>query len=256
MSLNNLDWHEIKTLLSELSVSTDAGEILLNIEPISTVNEIHRSQELIQNALEILNLNLRPGMESLDLYYTWSKRLQQSAVLKKLEINDVRYFCVETMDLREALKQVLEEGDAPWASEDLEQLVLAEEPLSAINQILTPTGEIKIDASETLYNLFKEKNNIAKKIQTVLDKTVKTFAMESVLQDKYVTNREGRWVLPVKSGMQHDFDGIIHARSHSKQTVFMEPKAVIPLNNRLQVVETEMDNEIESLLKDLSTYLK
>ena len=47
-----------------------------------------------------------------------------------------------------------------------------------------------------------------------------------------MTNREGRWVLPVRSGKQHSFEGIIHASSQSKQTVFMEPKEIIPLNNR------------------------
>jgi DNA mismatch repair protein MutS2 len=80
--------------------------------------------------------------------------------------------------------------------------------------------------------------------------------MEPVVQERFVTNREGRWVIPVKSGMQHFFPGIIHAASQSKQTVFMEPDEVVPLNNRLKQVEVEIDDEIERLLFQLSAYLR
>src|SRR6185437_12931056 len=76
-----------------------------------------------------------------------------------------------------------------------------------------------------------------------------------VLQDRYVTNREGRWVLPVRSGKQHSFEGIIHASSASKQTVFMEPREIIPLNNRLRQIEVDIEEEIERLLRQLSEYL-
>ena len=121
MSLNNLDWHKIKSLLADMAVSTDASNALLNIEPIHSIEEIHSSQNLILNALEILKLNLRPRMESLDLYYTWAKRLQQSAVLKKLEINDVRHFCIETIELRDALTQVFEEDNGTWEKENIKE---------------------------------------------------------------------------------------------------------------------------------------
>ncbi len=79
--------------------------------------------------------------------------------------------------------------------------------------------------------------------------------MEPVLQDRYVTNREGRWVLPINSGKQGQFDGIIHASSQTKQTVFMEPKEIIPLNNRLRQVEVDIEEEVERLLTELSQYL-
>src|SRR5690606_1889493 len=83
----------------------------------------------------------------------------------------------------------------------------------------------------------------------------KDHQMENLLQDKYVTTREGRWVLPVKSGMQHHMPGVIHGTSQTKQTVFMEPEKVIPINNRLRQIEVEIDDEIERLLTELSHYL-
>jgi DNA mismatch repair protein MutS2 len=120
---------------------------------------------------------------------------------------------------------------------------------------MSPGGEIRSDASETLYNLHREKGAQTRAVQNALDRLVKQHEMEPVLQEKYVTTREGRWVLPVKGGMQHHFPGIIHASSASKQTVFMEPDDVVPLNNRLRQIDADIEAEIERLLTQLSQYL-
>jgi len=79
--------------------------------------------------------------------------------------------------------------------------------------------------------------------------------MENTLQDKYVTTREGRWVLPVISGRQHDLKGIIHDSSNSKQTVYMEPEEVVGLNNKIRELEEVIRREIERLLKEISDFL-
>ncbi len=163
----------------------------------------------------------------------------------------MRSFCLEALALREALTPVENE----WARRISTSLMNAEEPLSAIDQILTPGGEIRSDASETLFRLYREKEKLAREVQTTLDRLVKDHQMENVLQDKYVTTRDGRWVLPVRSGMQHHLPGVIHGSSQTKQTVFMEPEKVIPTNNRLRQIEVEIEDEIERLLTELSHYL-
>lgn len=200
----------------------------------------------------MLSFGERPFMESLDLFPTWYTRLKREAVLTTLELRDVRRFCLEVIALSEVIRSI----DTPWVSSLKKRLMDATAPLSAIDHIMTPNGEIRTDASETLYNLYREKTSQTKALQNVLDRLIKQHDMEPVLQDKYVTNREGRWVIPVKSGMQHVFPGIIHASSASKQTVFMEPDEVVPLNNRLRQIEVEIEEEIERLLNQLSSYLR
>jgi len=191
-------------------------------------------------------------MESLDLFGLWHQRLNKDAILKPLELRDVRHFCLECL----ALQEILREHQSPWLKQQFQLLMDATEPLSAIDQIMTADGEIRSDASETLYKLHREKASQTRALQTALDKLVKQHEMESILQERYVTTREGRWVLPVKSGMQHHFDGIIHSSSQTKQTVFMEPKEIIPLNNRLRQIDVEIEEEVERLLTELSKYLR
>jgi DNA mismatch repair protein MutS2 len=70
---------------------------------------------------------------------------------------------------------------------------------------------------------------------------------EAVLQDRFVTEREGRWVLPVRSDAHERFPGIVHATSSSGATLFVEPRAVVPMGNRLKVLEAEVHREEEAV---------
>jgi DNA mismatch repair protein MutS2 len=76
---------------------------------------------------------------------------------------------------------------------------------------------------------------------------------EAVLQDRFVTEREGRWVLPVRSDAHERFPGIVHATSASGATLFVEPRAVIPMGNRLKVLEADVKREEEAVHARLST---
>lgn len=251
IALQALDWTEVLDRIRASATSEPARTKIHAMSPHKTAAEATTHCKEIFFASEILQEGLRPHLQSLDLYSTWIHRLKKNAVLKNLEIKDVRHFCHEAIALAEALRG----SDNRWTRNLSERLMDATEPLSAIDQILTPSGEIRADASERLYHLTQEKEKLARDIQNTLDKLVNHHQMENLLQDRYVTTREGRWVLPVKSGMQHHMPGVIHGSSQTKATVFMEPDSVIPINNRLRQVEVEIEDEIERLLKDLSAYL-
>lgn len=247
----NLDWLEILTQLERFATCDLVRSRLRDIKPLDTSELAMQSFKEISEAQGILSFGERPFMESLDLYGSWHQRLKRNAVLQILELKDLRRFCLESF----ALSETIGEMTGPWVLKIKSQLMDATGPLSAIDHIISPGGEIRTDASETLYNLHREQSSQVKNLQTSLELIVKKNDMESILQERFVTTREGRWVLPVKGGMQHAFDGIIHASSQSKQTVFMEPAEVIPLNNRLRQLEVEIEQEIERLLTSLSEYL-
>jgi DNA mismatch repair protein MutS2 len=251
-ALTNLDWPEILERLASFATSQLAKEQLRKSDALPDPESATESFRRIEEIALVLKSGRRPFMESLDLYSLWHQRLSKGAVLRTLELRDLRHFCLEAI----ALKEILNEHSTSWLVEIRQGLMEATEPLSAIDQIMSPDGEIRSDASETLYKLFNEKNQLGRQVQSILDRLVKQHEMEPVLQDRYVTNREGRWVLPVKSGKQGQFEGIIHASSATKQTVFMEPKEIIPLNNRLRQVEVDIEEEVERLLTELSEYLE
>lgn len=249
--LHHLDWEEIIQKIASYATSGAAKIKLSQTQALDNKESALQAQKKVFYAIELLQLGQRPFFESLDLFENWYSRVKKNAVLKVLEIKDVRSFCLELL----ALKQICLNLHNPWTQELASTLMQGEEPLSAIDQIITAGGEIRSDASEKLYRLYKEKENLIRQVQNALDKLVHAHEMTSILQDKYVTTREGRWVLPVRSGMQHSLSGVIHGSSQTKQTVFMEPEDIIPQNNRIRQIDVEIEEEIERLLTELSNYL-
>ena len=249
--LENLDWHKIVKHLSSYATSAAARDALLQTEPLASEDLAVDNFRIIANAQSMLAHGERPFMESLDLFHSWYHRLEKQSQLKPLELKDIRLFLIEG----DTLRRILKNSPSKWGDSVHKQMMDLKPPLSAIDHLITPQAEIRADASETLYNLYNEKKSQIQKIQSSLNAIVKSNANDNILQDKFVTNREGRWVIPVKSGMRHDISGIIHATSTTKQTVFMEPQQVVPLNNNLKRIEAEIEEEIERLLNDMSKYL-
>ncbi len=251
MNFSSIDWNFVTNRLSQHATSEISRNYLANLNPCPSIEQAQESQANIQFAQGILSKGMRPQMGSLDLFESWFQRLTKGAVLKTLELRDVKSFCNEIL----YLNSTLENNVNPWSKNIRASLMDAEPALSAIDHLISPDGEIRTDASEVLFTLFAEKKQKALQISSTLDQLVKMHQMEPLLQDRYVTNREGRWVLPIKSGMQHSFDGIIHATSQTKQTVFMEPNEIVPLNNRLREIDDLIETEVNRLLRQLSDYL-
>ncbi len=249
--LRNLDWREIKTRTEAFATSEAGRAEIRNLGPFANSQLAQASVEQTLACKGILVGGARPHMESLDLFATWHSRLRKQAVLKPLELKDVRHFCFEAL----ALTETLQPYEFGWLRDIRAGMMNAEEPLSAIDQILTGDGDIRGDASETIYQLTQEKQNQTRQLQNSLERLAKSYELETVLQERYVTTRDGRWVLPVKSGRRHNLEGIIHGASQTKQTVYMEPQEVVPLNNRIRQIDVQIEEEIERLLSDLSKYL-
>ena len=248
--LKNIDWPEVLSKIEAFATSAEGKNQILNTSPLGPDLALE-SVSSIQSAQRLLLQGLRPHMSSLDLAPIWLVRLRKKSVLKNLEFKDVRLFCLETL----ALLEVLSPSTETWPQDLLRDLMNAERPLSAIDHVFTLGGEIRSDASEKLYALYQERERLGREIQSHLDKLVRDHQMETYLQDKFVTTREGRWVIPVKSGSQHWVPGVIHSSSQTKQTVFIEPEKIIPINNRLRQADVEIEEEIERILTELSYYL-
>ncbi len=249
--LRNLDWEEVLQTVEGFATSGLAKEQIRKIKACDSANAATAVCAEVMDASLIVQSGIRPFMESLDLFSTWYTRLAKSAVMKVLELKDIRFFCLEAL----ALQELLREQNTDFGRKINEQIFAVSEPLSAIDQIITPHGEIRSDASEKLYRLHNEKEKLAREVHNQMERLVRDHQMESILQEKFVTTREGRWVLPVRSGMQHVMPGVIHGSSQTKQTVYMEPDKLIPLNNRLRQIDVEIEEEIERLLTELSHYL-
>lgn len=113
-----------------------------------------------------------------------------------------------------------------------------------------PDGTLSDRASARLKELRGEFSAARQRILSRLEDLMSKY--EAILQDRFVTEREGRYVVPVRSDAHERFPGIVHATSASGSTLFVEPRAIIPMGNRLKVLEAEVQREEQAIYAKLS----
>jgi DNA mismatch repair protein MutS2 len=130
------------------------------------------------------------------------------------------------------------------------------EPLRTLDKILTPEGELSERASPKLATLYSEIRALRRDIGNILDQVIKTFSSKGVLQENFSDVRDGRYVIPVKISSQNEVEGIIYEASASRQTVFVEPREVAVLNNKLRQRQNDLIQEIYIVLTETSKRLQ
>ena len=116
-----------------------------------------------------------------------------------------------------------------------------------------PSGTLADHASARLKELRQEQRAARARMMSRLQDLMQRYA--ELLQDQFVTEREGRFVIPVRADAHLRFPGIVHGTSGSGGTLFVEPRAVVPMGNRLKVLEGEVAREEEAIYARLSALL-
>ena len=114
------------------------------------------------------------------------------------------------------------------------------------------TGEIRDDATPELKKIRNQIHTLRLRIREYLQDFIRSGNNQRILQDAIVTERDGRYVVPVKQEYRQEVRGIIHDESASGATVFIEPMAVVEQNNRIRSLQAEEKGEVEKILREAS----
>ncbi len=115
--------------------------------------------------------------------------------------------------------------------------------------------EIADDASQTLFNLRRKVKSYEAQIRETLNNMIKSQKYSAALQDAIVTMRNDRFVVPVKSENRASVPGIVHDSSSSGATIFVEPMAVVEINNKIRECRLQEKEEIEKILQHFSNLI-
>jgi len=121
-----------------------------------------------------------------------------------------------------------------------------------ITSVFVSEDEIDDYASEELLYIRRKIKSQGMKIKENLDKMIRSTTYQKSLQDNIITMRDGRYVLPVKAEFKGNVSGLVHDTSSSGATLFIEPMAIVELNNDIKVLKSKEKAEIEKILKELS----
>ncbi len=167
--------------------------------------------------------------------------------VQQSQVYDFEEFRLAYLNARLAT-EICQRRDELEGYRELYQLLKKIFPLPEIRrgfeQIFDNEGEVKDTASEELKRIRKRKILLREQIIRSLQKKFTEAAFEHALQEKFVTQREGRYVIPIRESHVPQVKGIVQGHSGSKATVFMEPEDVVSANNDLQLLQQEEKREI------------
>ena len=127
--------------------------------------------------------------------------------------------------------------------------------VSQIDDVLDAEGEVKDNASRELAGLRRKKKRLRGRLLESLEKLVRSDQLDGVLRDRLVTQRAGRYVVPVRAGRRSALQGVVHDSSASGQTIYVEPLESVESQNALVEVERAEQQEIERLLAELTAHV-
>jgi len=177
-------------------------------------------------------------------------RATKDGVLAAAELRDLG----STLgSLRDTRRFARDHGDAAARIADrAEPIASYGELIAEIDRCIEPNGEISDAASDTLADARRDSHRLATEIQKRAERFIRDPDTLSHLSDSYYTVRHDRYVLPVRADSRGSIRGIVHDASNSGTTVFIEPEALVELNNRRKRAEIAVEQETLRILRDLS----
>lgn len=252
-ALRTLEYNKIIDLLCAQATSSLGKELCRHLRPSTDLTQIRLAQQQTSDALTRI-------YQKGSLSFSGTHNI--GASLKRLEIGGVMNIeeLLKTASLLEVAKRAkaYARGNREEAQTDsLEELFANLEPLTPlldeIRRCILSEDEIADDASVNLKNIRRSIKNTNDKIRSQMNTMLNNSDTRNHLQDNVVTMRNGRYCLPVKAEAKGQVPGMIHDQSSTGSTLFIEPMAVVKLNNDLKELYLKEQDEIEAILANLSS---
>ncbi len=249
-ALNTLEYYKIIDMLCSHATSASGRELCRNLKPSADLSEIQLAQQQTSDALTRI-------FQKGSLSFAGTHNL--GASFKRLEIGGT--LSIEELLRIASLLEVAKRARIYARSEredvrldSLDEFFSAIEPLPSllgeIRRCILSEDEIADDASAALKNIRRSIKNTNEKIRSQMNDMLNS--SRNHLQDAVITMRNGRYCLPVKAEAKSQVPGMIHDQSSTGSTIFIEPMAVVKLNNDLRELHMKEQEEIEVILASLS----
>lgn len=250
--LRTLEYNKIVERLAEYAFGADTKERCLSLLPSTSLSEITNAQQQTKDAM---NRSLKKGRLDCSGIKPLSSAIRRVEIGGTMNIEELLGLC----KLLETARRVKAYGrkereDIP--SDSLSELFDGLEPLSPlcdeIRRCIISVDEISDDASSNLKSIRRSIRSTGDRIHAQLNQMLNNQNVRNCLQDFVITMRNGRYCLPVKAEAKSQITGMVHDQSSSGSTLFIEPMAVVNLNNELKELSIKEQDKIAVILATLS----
>ena len=250
-----LEFSKIRTQLAEYATSEKGKQMIKELPIEVDAKTIQNKIEETTDGVELLRLKQGIPIPRLKDISFALKRLELEAGLNGRELSDILRVLTTTHEVERFFEKVEEEEIAlkrvPRLVEKLESIP---EVTSELEASIREDGYVLDSASPTLHGVRVGIQKTEQDIRRQMDQYL-TGKNAQYLSDTIITIRNDRYVLPVKAEYKSVFGGTVHDQSSTGQTLFMEPQAVVNLNNKLREYQIQEKREVERILWELSQKL-
>jgi DNA mismatch repair protein MutS2 len=246
-SLATLEYDKIIDRLVSFAASDKAKERLKKLVPMTDIHDINAALSETSDALSRVYAKGAVSFGGVHDIGASVKRLEIGSSLNTVELLHISSLLTAAARVKNYYEDT---------TDSLTGYFHALEPLTPLNteikRCILSEDEISDDASANLRSIRRQKVLAAERIHTELNKMLNSSSVRNCLQDFVITSRSGRYCLPVKAEYKSQVPGMVHDQSATGSTLFIEPAAVVKLNNDIRELELKEQAEIEVILAELS----
>jgi len=250
-TLRVLDFNKIISMLVSFSVSEQGRELCQNIAPLA---EIKAVQLLLDQTGEAEALLFRMGASPVTSFDDVRQAIARARIASVLSMGELLKLARFLKVVRLAHNSIV--GDEENNHKLLVQYARQLTPLRPIEEeifrCIVSEDEMQDDASHELSLIRRQIRSCHSKIKEKLNSLVRSLEQSKVLQESIITVRNDRYVLPVRAEHKSSVAGIVHDQSSTGATLFIEPMAVVEINNQLRELMLKENEEIERILSSFT----
>jgi DNA mismatch repair protein MutS2 len=251
-TLEVLEYPKILKILADFASTVPGSERCLALHPQADPAAVSRIQTVVKEIREISTVEGRlPFGGICEIGYLLEQLAVQGAYLSSHEILDIAGNLSGQRKLKSFLTSLSDRY--PNAAAIVSSIETMKDLESQIESAIGPQGEILDNASERLREIRKRIRSAREELNRTLLTVMGSSSTKEALQESIVTQRNGRYVLPIKAEYKGKIQGIVHDRSQSSQTLFIEPLSVMEKNNELSSHTKEEKDEEIRVLKRISS---
>lgn len=245
-----LEFNKVKEQLQKKVASSLGREKVANLIPSTQYEEVVKWQEATDEATTVLRLRGNVPLGGIFDVRPSVKRAEIGGTLSSNELLDVASTIYAVRQVKQFIEQVVEDEDLQLSiiTEHIEKLMPLPEVEQTIKMSIDENGTVLDGASDQLRGIRQKLRSTESRIREKLESLIRSSSAQKMLSDAIVTIRNERFVIPVKQEYRSAYGGIVHDQSSSGATLFIEPQAIVTLNNELQEAKVKEKQEIERIL--------
>ncbi len=253
-TLEVLEFFSLLELVAREAASEPGREKVMALRPQDRLEDIQKNLLEVAEAMNLEREGDFPSLAELEeIRPLLEKARPRGAMLVSEELLKIK----KQLSLASRMRKTLGQRDQlPLLASQIQKLHLLEDLWETLSRVISPYGEILDSASPQLTQIRLKKEGLRREIRERLQQLLTSPHLSQALQERTITMRNGRYVVPIKAQFSGKVKGLVQDQSATGATLYIEPFSVVELNNHLVRTEKEEEQEIERILKECTALVR